>query len=275
MWKETQYCFPREIWDIIKEYWGFIPNFPADFGVMYDRFRENHTSGKVSQTVLDCNNNRLKRELGTLYFAPWFDLKFRGFMGTCAYENVSPVLLQLFKENHSNAEWLARKGYQIMDVYHEISRPCNFLQCPFKVGDKVKISVGSVRGILFKQGGDKDNVVPDEDCWKNAGSNKNEKGKSRFYPLYKSTNGGEYEDFVPAIVKSVSALKVKLEYYKYIKTDSVQTSEYYCNETYTADWSEPRGKIVVGWGNKSALPLRSKDMKDVDIYKTNTYYGPR
>ena len=276
MWNETQYCFPAEIWEIIKAYWGFIPDFPADFGEMYARFKAGHSSGRVNNDLFGRINLRLKQELGTLYYAPWIEKKMKKYLatGNCGDHWIPPAEIERYKQRNSQQFWLEARKCDIMYAYEDISRPNNFLECPFKVGDKVKIGITFSYAILFKEGGDKDNVVPKEDCC-SAGRNKSEKGKSCFRPRYKSTDGDGYDDYVPAIVKSVSALKVKLEYYKYNLTAQENVSLYGENETYVADWSAPRGKIVVGWGSKGALPLKASQMKDPDTHKTLHSYHPR
>lgn len=277
MWHETQYCFPKEVWDIIKSYWGFMPKFPADFGAMYQRFAEGHASGRVNNDLFGRVNMTIKRELGTLYHPAWLKDKMRRYeaLGDCGDNYIPPEWVVQYRERHCLSKWLECRQREIMDnAYDNISRPCNFLQCPFKVGDKVKIGITHSAPILFKEGGDKDNVVPKGD-YRSAGSNKSEKGKSRFYPRYKTSDGEGCDDYVPAIVKSISALKVKLEYYKYDMVSQVQTSLYGYDETYVADWSAPLGKIVVGWGSKSALPLSARYMGDVDTYKTAHSHHPR
>jgi hypothetical protein len=276
MWNETQYCFPAEIWEIIKAYWGFIPNFPADFGAMYARFNAGHSSGRVNKDLYGRVNLRLKKELGTLYHAPWLKEKVRAYeaLGDCGDNWIPPADIERYKQRNSQQYWLEVRKREVMSVYEDISRPNNFLECPFKVGDKVKIGITHSAPILFKEGGDKDNVVPKGD-YRPAGSNKSEKGKSCFRPRYRTTDGDGYDDYVPAIVKSISALKVKLEYYKYDMVSQVQTSLYGYDETYVADWSAPLGKIVVGWGSKSALPTLSRYMKDPDTHKTHHSHHPR
>jgi hypothetical protein len=244
---------------------------------MYARFVGGHTSGKVSADLFNRVNATIKRELGCLYYNKWFQEKDQAYIAVWRGRPIDPELYARHLERNSLAEFNKNRDINIIsDVYTYIEQPFNFLQCPFKVGDKVLLGVGDWRNpILFKKGGDKDNVVPKEDCWENAGSTKAEQGKSRFMPRHKTYDGDGGDDYVPAIVKSVSALKVKLEYFKYVKTECVQVSMYNYDNTFVADWSAPRGKIVVGWGSKGALPTRKKYMKEVDTIKVTHYAHPR
>lgn len=259
MWNETQYCFPKEVWDIIKEYWGFIPNFPANFGSMYSRYADMNKSGKVSDFDLRSVNMSIKRELGNLYYPNWLKESKTAFLanGDCGDHYIYPIEIENWLKHNQLKFWLKRRENEIINfIYSRISQPFSFLHCDLKVGDKILLNVALRSGdpLLFKQGGDKDNVVPTEDIEDYTIShNSKATGKSVFNPRYKTTQGGRnsYYDYVPAIITSVSAIKIKLDYYKYNIIEETRHNNTYADSVvYSADWSAPRGKIVCGWGQR-------------------------
>ena len=228
------YYFPEELWNIIKEYYGFIPDFPVRLGEVYERY------AKHKKQFLFIPKLILKRELGIFNHQSWF-------LRTQSYG----IEFLETEERFSHKNWLIRRGEAIRDVYKKIDVQFNFTHTNIKVGDKMKLHFAS-EIMVFKP--DKDNVVPREDYSVAAVSVKEkEKGMVSFNPMYKAHNNWSI-NFVPVIVKSVSAMKVKLEYYKYNVTgESVRKQDGHEYNTFTADWSEPRGKIVCSWGNRYNL----------------------
>ena len=245
------YYFPEELWNIIKEYYGFIPDFPVRLGEVYERY------AKHKKQVLCIPKIILKRELGIFNYQSWYNRSAKDKKIDYPEDRIS-----LFYKN-----WLITRGKEIRDAYKKMDVPFNFTHTDIKVGDKMKLYVNGY-SIVFKP--DKDNVVPREDYSVAAVSVKEkEKGMVSFNPVYISGR----DSYVPVIVKSVSALKVKLEYYKYNVVSNLQERDTWGVTQiikYSADWSEPRGKIVCSWANRENLLHRNSKV-EVDNPEASFY----
>jgi hypothetical protein len=253
MFKENQYYFAREIWDLIKLFMGVFEYFPADFREKSENWISKHNT---------CDFNGMKITMKQLKYV---------FKNTFTRDYMKNV----FKLYHSIiSEFVCKSPKDFWDI-----NICN--------GDKLMVQTHhKLYGNNFGRNIDqkhRDFIINDE-C--NV-PNEDMDGKI-FRPIYRAKchlkknqkkigiyiphnfSGLSCADlvdkfgpnYVPVIVKKITKQKIYVDYYKYKLVEK---------KKYVADWSSPRGKLVIKWGYRDRILLTRNHNANYDGSFLNLY----